>query len=458
MNWKGGDMSKRLFVCLLLSIFLGIFCLESSSLISQEIPANKAAKVKIEEARFEMELVGQKAPDEKIFLILKMEWENIHPKQKIEKSKLEGKQDRTMGVGGLTGGGQKGKEEFVDADVAYKIPKLFDHAYILADGKSFALDPLTEKMLNGVGIQKAFEIAKFGERKKADLVFVIPKEAKNIAFQLFDYSNGHILVRIKGDLKLAAGSGGPAGKVLDQIRDEFVEIAAHKLNFEVDYKGEKAAEGWQYALVEIGGKSLSGGGAKDIVQIKPQEYTWLTTPEGYFYYSCGGTTTEGGLIRFTPEVYQSQELAFLVPASIKDFGLGIRVKNKVYSLKLSGKSFLEAFKALATHRDGNTMDVMIFGVRKEGGKTIVELGIRSLAKSGLEIQTAQQFLLVVGDQKVHYDEAATKTLFHRPPEPFIVPPQAFVRFELAYQTEATPSSLYFRGYESENYFKLPAVR
>jgi len=451
-------MSKRLFVCLLLSIFLGIFCFESSSLISQEIPANKAAKVKIEEARFEMELVGQKAPDEKIFLILKMEWENIHPKQKIEKSKLEGKQDRTMGVGGLTGGGQKGKEEFVDADVAYKIPKLFDHAYILADGKSFALDPLTEKMLNGVGIQKAFEIAKFGERKKADLVFVIPKEAKNIAFQLFDYSNGHILVRIKGDLKLAAGSGGPAGKVLDQIRDEFVEIAAHKLNFEVDYKGEKAAEGWQYALVEIGGKSLSGGGAKDIVQIKPQEYTWLTTPEGYFYYSCGGTTTEGGLIRFTPEVFQSQELAFLVPASIKDFSLGIRVKNKVYSLKLSGKSFPEAFKALATHRDGSTMDVMVFGIRKEGGKTIVDLGIRSLAKSGLEIQTSQQFLLVVGDQKVHYDEAATKTLFHRPPEPFIVPPQAFVRFELAYQTEATPSSLYFRGYESENYFKLPAVR
>jgi len=458
MNWKGGDMSKRLFVCLLLSIFLGIFCFESSSLISQEIPANKAAKVKIEEARFEMELVGQKAPDEKIFLILKMEWENIHPKQKIEKSKLEGKQDRTMGVGGLTGGGQKGKEEFVDADVAYKIPKLFDHAYILADGKSFALDPLTEKMLNGVGIQKAFEIAKFGERKKADLVFVIPKEAKNIAFQLFDYSNGHILVRIKGDLKLAAGSGGPAGKVLDQIRDEFVEIAAHKLNFEVDYKGEKAAEGWQYALVEIGGKSLSGGGAKDIVQIKPQEYTWLTTPEGYFYYSCGGTTTEGGLIRFTPEVFQSQELAFLVPASIKDFSLGIRVKNKVYSLKLSGKSFPEAFKALATHRDGSTMDVMVFGIRKEGGKTIVDLGIRSLAKSGLEIQTSQQFLLVVGDQKVNFNEAATKTLFHRPPEPFIIPPQTFVRFELAYQTEATPSSLYCRGYESENYFKLPALR
>jgi hypothetical protein len=104
------------------------------------------------------------------------------------------------------------------------------------------------------------------------------------------------------------------------------------------------------------------------------------------------------------------------------------------------------------------MEVMVFGIRKEGGKTIVDLGIRSLAKSGLEIQTSQQFLLVIGDQKINFNEEATKTLFHRPPEPFIIPPQTFVRFELAYQTEATPSSLYYRGYESENYFKLPAVR
>ena len=458
MNWKGGDMSKRLFVCLLLSIFLGIFCFESSSLISQEIPANKAAKVKIDEARFEMELVGQKAPDEKIFLILKMEWENIHPKQKIEKSKLEGKQDRTMGVGGLTGGGQKGKEEYVDVDVAYKIPKLFNHAYILAEGKSFALDPLTEKMPNGTGIQKALEIAKLGDKKKVELVYSIPKEAKNIAFQLFDYANGHILARVKGDLKLAAGTGGPAGKVLDQIKDELVEIAANKLNFQADYKGEKATEGWRYALVEIGGKSLSGGGTKDIVQIKPQEYSWLATPEGYFYYSCGGSTSEGGFIRFTPEVYQSQELAFLVPASAQKFNLGLRIRNAVYTLKLSGTAFPELPKALATHRDGKAMEVLVYGVRRQEERIIVDLGIRSLAKSGLEIQTAQQFLLVVGDQKVNFDAATTKTLFHRPPEPFVIPPQTFVRFELAYQTEATPSSLHYRGYESENYFKLPAVR
>lgn len=451
-------MSKRLLSISILASFLGIFSLEIPWLISQETPANKAAKLKIDETKFETDLAGQKAPTGKIFLVLETDWENVHPKQKIEKSKLEGKQDRTMGVGKLAGGGQKGKEEYVDVDVAYRIPKLFDHAYVLADGKSFPLDPLTEKMPNGSAIQKAFEIAKFGEKKKVELVYSIPKEAKNICFQLFDYANGHILVRVKGDLKLASGSGGPAGKVLDQIKDELVEIAANKLNFQADYKGEKAAEGWRYALVEIGGKSLSGGGTKDIVQIKPQEYSWLATPEGYFYYSCGGSTSEGGFIRFTPEIYQSQELAFLVPASAKKFNLGLRIRNTVYMLKLSGPPLLELPKALATHRDGNTMEVLVFGARRQDGKVIVDLGIRSLAKSGLEIQTSQQFLLMVGDQKVNFDTAATKTLFHRPPEPFVIPPQLFVRFGLAFDTEAMPSSLYYRGYESENYFKLPAVR
>jgi hypothetical protein len=451
-------MSKRLFVCLLLSVFLGFFCFETSSLISQEMPANKAARLKINKTTFEEALAGQKAPTGKIFLVLETEWENIHPKQNIEKSRLEGKQDRTMGVGGLTGGGQKGKEEYVHADVAYKIPKLFDHAYVLAEGKSYALDPVTEKMSKGTGIQKAFEIAKFGEKKKVELVYSIPKEAKNIGFQLFDYANGHILVRVKGDLKLAAGTGGPAGKVLDQIKDELVEIAANKLNFQADYKGERAPEGWRYAFVEIGGKSLSGGSVKDIIQIKPQEYCWLATPEGYFYYSCGGSAGESGLIRFTPEVYQNQELAFLVPASVQNFNLGLRIKNAVYTLKLGGKAFPELPKAQAIHRDGNAMEVMFFGARRQERRMIVDLGIRSLTKSGLEIQTSQQFLLVVGDQKVNFDEAATKTLFHRPPDPFIIPPQTFVRFELAYQMEAAPSSLYYRGYESENYFKLPAGR
>ena len=448
-------MSKRLFIRLFLSIFFGIFCFESSGLISQEMPANKAAKLKIGETRFETELAGQKAPPGKLFLVLGTEWENIHPKQKIEKSKLEGKQDRTMGVGGLTGGGQKGKEEYVDADVAYQVPNFFDHAYCLADGKSYPLDRLTEQTPGGIGLKKAFSVTKFGEKKQVTFVYVVPKDAKNLAFQFFDYSNGHLLVPIKGDLALARGAGGGAGKVLDQFKDDFIDISANKMDFQAEFKGEKASVGWQYAVVELGGKSLSEG---NIIQIRPKDYLWLNTNDGYLYYCGGATTTEGGLIRFTPEVYQNQEVAFLVPAAAKDFTLGVRIKNKVYNLKLNPRFQPEIPKALASHRDGKTMEISIYGMRKESEKTILDLGIQSFVNSGIEIQTSQQFILKTGEESVNFDVESTGALFHRPPDPFTIPPQTFVRFELAYKSGKVPTALYYRGYESEKTFELSKIR
>jgi len=40
------------------------------------------------------EAAGQKASSGQTFLVLETEWENIHPKQKVDKEKLEGKTDR----------------------------------------------------------------------------------------------------------------------------------------------------------------------------------------------------------------------------------------------------------------------------------------------------------------------------------------------------------------------------
>jgi hypothetical protein len=100
------------------------------------------------------------------------------------------------------------------------------------------------------------------------------------------------------------------------------------------------------------------------------------------------------------------------------------------------------------------MEVMVFGMRKEDEKVIMDLGIQSLATSGIEIQRTAQFMLIVDDNKISLNDEKTDKLLHRPPSPFIIPPKTFIRFELAFQIEGTPSSLYYRGYESENYFKL----
>jgi len=419
-----------------------------------EKDSNKAASIKIVKTTFKPEVADFTAPQSWNFLILETEWENIHPKQKMSKDKLEGKTDRTMGVSTFAGGKKKKKTKYVDVDVAYMIEEFFNHAYLIADGLAYPLNKLTAEIPGGADLQNPFIIAKKGEVRKANFVYLIPKNAQNLGFQFFDYKYGHILLSIQGNLAKARGSGGPPSKVLGTIKSDSVEIAAHSFNFQSNYAEEEAPQGWHFTVVRLSGKSLLGKEIKDIVQVEPKKYTWIFTESNYLYYCVGGSTTDEGFIRFTPEIYQYQELAFLVPVSVKVYRLGIRLRNDVFYLDLTKMKPEPRPKAIASHRDGETMEVMVFGMRQEGSQVILDLGIQSLVKSGLEIQMDAQFILNAGGEKLYVDGDATATLAYQPPDPFIIPPGMFVRFEIAYDTDASPSSLYFRGYESENYFKL----
>ncbi len=444
-------------LCLAGALVLSVAAQAQSGAAPKEQRANKAAKVEVTASGFEQQVASKTAPAGRSYYVLETAWTNIHPKQKVRKDDLEGKQDRTMGVGGLMTGGQSEKKvEYVDADVTYLVPSFFDHAYLLADGASFALDPLTEKVAGGYGLKKEFVLPKLGDTKKVRFVYLLPEGAKNLAFQFFDYSYGHVLIPLTGDLKLAAGAAGTAPKGLGTLKDEYLELAAAALDFKPAYKDEEAPEGWRYAVVKLNGKSLSKG---NIVQVEPTEYIWLATKAGHIYYAAGGSTTDEGFIRFTPEFTQNQEVAFVVPAAEKELSLGMRVENRVYALALSAPPAAgPASEPKAVHKDGRTLEVMLFGARREKGLVILDLGIRSLVKSGAEIQAEVQFILKAGGEDVAYDEEATAALAHRPPTPFTVPPQSFVRFELAFATEAAPASLYYRGYGSEKTFSLAGLK
>jgi hypothetical protein len=440
----------KLRFILLFFMLIWPFCI---SVESAEKASNKAVSVKILESASTQEVSGEKVSKGQVFIVLETEWENIHPKQKVEKDKLEGKTDRTMGVGTLAG--RKKKEtEYVEVDVAYMVKKLFDHAYLIADGLAYSLHEITETVPDGVELRESFTIPKQGEKRKAVFVYSIPESAKNLGFQFFDYQYGHVLLPIQGDLKAAQGSGKPSGKTLDQIQTNMVEIATHSIDFKNTYAGDEAPGDWKYAIVQLSGKSLSGKNIKDIVQIEPTENTWMTTEGGYLYYAFGGSTTEEGKIRFTPEIFQHQELAFLIPSSDQVTQLGIRLRNDVFHLELTDTKPKEIPKAIATHSDGDVMEVHFFGLRRENGNIIIDLGIQSLATSGIEIQRKAQFQIVVDDRKISLDDSATDLLLHHPPKPFVIPPKTFIRFELVYETDTSPTSLYYRGYQSENYFKL----
>lgn len=450
------NKTSRLHIHFIISFFIFFFLLLTfcPATANQEKDSNKAVSIKILNISSVPEISGEQAGKDHVFFILETEWENIHPKQKVEKDRLEGKTDRTMGVGTLAGRKKEKKTEYVEADVAYMVKKLFDHAYLVADGLAYSLHEMTETVPEGIEIREPFMIGKQGEKRKVLFIYSIPESAKNLGFQFLDYEYGHILLPVKDNLEEAKGSGLPPGKVLDQIQSPVVEIAAHFVDIQQKYSGDVAPEGWQYVLVQLSGRSLSGRTVKDIVQIEPKEYTWITTEGGYLYYASGGSTTEGGMIRFTPEIFQHQEIAFLIPSSARVAQLGIRLRNDVFHLKLTDTKPEEMPEAIATHRDGDVIEVKLFGTRKEDGRVILDIGIQSLETSGIEIQRKAQFQLVVNDKKISMDDSATDQLLHRPPKPFVIPPKTFVRFELAFETPDSPTSLYYRGYSSENYFRL----
>lgn len=181
-----------------LGVFLFIFSSSAGGLIQGEATANEAARTSLIQFSLNTEIAGQKAPRGKNYIL-------------------------------------------------HVILNFFDRAFLLADGQIYSLDRLTDVIPGGYALNKNFAIPEVGDRKRVQLAYLVPAEAENIAFQFFNYSNGHILVPVKGDQRLAVGKSAPAVRFLDQIKVSLVEIAAQAVRFEDTYKEEEAPEGWRMA-------------------------------------------------------------------------------------------------------------------------------------------------------------------------------------------------------------------
>lgn len=389
-------------------------------------------------------------------LTLTTRWENIHPKERVEKDVLEGKVDRTRGVGGFARGESDAGKEYVDVDVPYRVPKLVDHAYLLADGQAIPLDPATESLPGGVPIDEPFEISALGEVREAVLAFRVPEGAENLAFQFFDYQYGNILIPVQGDMEEARGSGGAPSNALATATTDILELAVHRLRFQERYGEQDAGEGRKFAVVTLGGRSLAGNAQqRSIVEIDPTEYLWVVSDGGYLHYGVAGSTDQGGDLRFTPEVYQQQEVAFLVPASAERLTLGARIQREVVVMDLSRRGPEGMPRARESHSDGDVMEVLLFGSRQEGDHWILDLGIRSLVEGqGIDVQAQRQFLLLAGETELQPDREVSASRPFGPPDPFVVPPGTEVRFELVYRTSDPPTALRIRGFRSEGRLDL----
>ena len=417
--------------------------------------SNAAVELRVATSEMRLEIEGQALADDKALLVIEAQAVNVHLKQEVERSRLEGKQDRTLGSGGLLRGGGGGKEEMVEVDVAYKIPRLADHFFILADGIAYPLFEPTSGVDNLADPDSGLLIEKQGEIEEVRLSAVVPRQSENLALQLLDYANGHVTAPIRGKVKRASGADQLPRDSLGKVGTSQLEVAAIAVDLQYKYGGRLAPSGRQFAVVELVGRSLSAsGGMGNIVEVDPTRYLWVTYDGGDFAYSEPLAGPSGRVIRFPPQLILSQEVAFLVSGTVQDLALGIRIQNEVVTLQLAGRKPRPP-SASGRHVDGEVMEVLLFDSQVTGDRVVVDLGLRSLLEDqGLEIQPAAQFLLTAGDRDVTPERTATKGLSHPPPDPFIVPPGASIRFELAYTTADLPSALRVRGFRSDGTIQL----
>jgi hypothetical protein len=412
---------------------------------------NEAVRLSLMGSDESADVFGRRADPGQAFLVLAVRWENIHPKQQVEKDRLEGKVDRTGGVGAFARGETSADKEYVDLDVAYRVPQMVDHAYALVDGQAIPLDPVTEELPGGIPLHENFDLPKQGDVRETPLAFRIPAGAENVAFQFFDYQYGNLLIPVRGNLEAARGAGGPGGAVLAEASTDMIQLAAHSLAFQDTFDGEGAGPGRTWAVVTLGGKSLATtGGSRAIVEIDPSEYLWVSTDGGYIHYGRAPGSLERGVLRFTPEVYQQQQVAFRVPADARRLSLGARIQREVVTLDLTDRSPEGMPRGEETLEDGDALEVRFFGTRTEGDLVIVDLGIRPLVQGqGVEIRAGQQFFLVTEEGEARLDTAATAVLVRGPPDPFVVPPGTDLRFEIAFPAGAAPRALRYRGFRTE---------
>ncbi|MDT8321431.1 MAG: VWA domain-containing protein [Xanthomonadales bacterium] len=403
---------------------------------------NEAIALRVTGMDFPDHYPGLEKAEGQQFLVLDTEWRNLQAPQGIARSSAEGKADRTMGVGSLSAGNNAAQPRTILADVAYKVSRLGDHVFLLANG--YALD------LRGGSSNpsESLVIARPGEARDVELVFAVESAVESLALHFFDYRQGHIRIDLAGDPE-------PSRPRQIQRLAGVVELEATTEAAKPFWGEQSAPTGWEFQPLRLKGRSLARSGTvQSILQLNTATDFWLEIDGGHLLAPTPATGINPEWLRFTPEFFQQRELVFLVPTGTQGSRLGLRLGNGVMRIE-TGSAPATVPPALAEYQDGNTMRIRIFGLRQTAGAVTLDIGVEPLVEGrGLEITPARQFALVIKEQRLSPDMDLTSNQAFGAGEILVAPPGTMVRFELAFATDQAAEALYLRGFQGETEISL----
>jgi hypothetical protein len=301
-----------------------------------------------------------------------------------------------------------------------------------------------------------------------DAVFEIPDHGVTSLELLFiDSEQGDMRLPLFGHAPPESRPiAGPAGNGL-------VETSIFGMHEAAAVGSVHAPPGQTYAVIDISLRALSPG---NLVRFDPTIYSVLGDADGYSYrvISLEGLDDEfTAATQLLPLIPCRGTLAYLIPVSHSALTLAINLPEyKAIALVLpnSGAAATRVGNPLLSFEDPDTLTLSVLGLNRAAsigsnsaaaGKDYLILNIVFVSKvdQGVEFQTAEQLLLLDGQNEIAVDADALEALPHGLKEGSVIPPHGQARFQVVYQVPKAAVHFVFRyrGFQSDTKKALPDV-
>jgi hypothetical protein len=391
---------------------------------------NQTATLTVPKFQIVSSLGEQQAPVRHAFLVLSTVWKNTGPAQ-------------------------------------YLIPDVVNHLFLLIDGERQAtLSDASAAAPHRLPTDQLV-IPATGDDVSGEYVYAIPDHGVTSVELLFIDTD-------KGDMHLTLfGSTPPMLRTIAGPANNGLIEAGVLGTEEVSALGStQAPPGQKYAVIAVRMRGLSKG---NLVRFDATKYPILRDADGYSYPVSPVADLDDEFTSATqllPEIPCRGMLAFLVPAAHSALTLALNLpgyNSMELALPNTGGS-AHIGKPLLSIEDGDTLTLSVLGLRRESsigsntaasGKSYLVLDILFTSKvdQGIEFQTAEQLILLDGDNQIAADADALDALPHPLKENSVISPHGQARFEVAYQVPAAAShfAIRYRGFQMETKESLPEV-
>lgn len=270
---------------------------------------NRAINVTLHNAALVESYGDTRAPDGRAFLVLNTTWENVLPPQ-------------------ISAANQQ-------KTVAYKIPDLAEHVYLVLNGRTVVRAWREAASLPGNLKLRDFGLAALGDSTRGNLLFELPKDVKvqSLGLRYYDLTHGHFNAQVFGKAPEL-----PKALLGYSDRNEVLEMAGYALERSTELAGRKAPAGMTFVTLDVRARSTykteadatafdprAKPGAKSLEGIfvdwnESRKYLHLVADNEYAYLPEPQTTLPE-VPRFLPDVMTGGSVVFLIPEKVKSLEL-----------------------------------------------------------------------------------------------------------------------------------------